>query len=414
MNDLKKKIKVLYVQEPAGGGSLIALYEMLRELDAREIEPVVVCHYKSKYTQQLENIPGCRVLYVQDSLKLHAQHFKFSKNRWLNVICIQYNAFKKYFYHDRDLVKYFTDIFQREKPDIVHHNNDIAVNRSSIRAGVNMKIPQVLYNHGLPSYKFNFVDYVIDSFLVKKISYHIHLTQAIHNRYRKLFHSAFSNSEVIHSFIDRQVFKPSGPVDCIKKEFGIENDDIVITDVGRIIYWKGQHVLIEALNMIKNDFPKLKVLMVGSSEKGVGSEDYYNHLKKLMCQYQLHDKIIFTGNRTDIAGIMNASDVVVHTAVKPEPQGIVILEALLCKKRVIASDDAGSAELIKKYGGILFQPGNAAQLAQILLKLFKDKNGKIEIETSYPYNYKQMNSDFNSSCKARQITDIYKSCVQKV
>src|ERR1051326_8587319 len=108
--------------------------------------------------------------------------------------------------------------------------------------------------------------------------------------------------------------------------------------------------------------------MVGSHEKGVGSENYFNHLKHLACKYQLHNKIIFTGNRTDIADIMNTSDVIVHTAVRPEPQGIVILEAQLCRKTVIASDDAGSAELIKKYGGILFQPNNARQLADILLQ----------------------------------------------
>ncbi len=413
MGNIKIKIKVLYVQEPAGGGSLIALYEMLRELDPKEIEPVVVCHYKSKYTRQLENITGCKVFYAEDSVALQGFDFKFSKNRLLNVVLIQYNALKKYFNYDRKLVKYFSDIFRQEKPDILHHNNDITVNRSSIRAGIKAQIPQVLYNHGLPFYKFNFVDPIIDFFLLKKISYHIHLTKAIHDHYRKLFHSSLSNSVVIHSFIDRNFFKPTPALDSIKKEFGIANDEIVIADIGRITYWKGQHVLIEAMNIIKNDLPKFKVLMIGSSEKGVGSEDYYNHLQNMACKYQLQDKIIFTGNRTDIAEIMNTSDVIIHTAVKPEPQGIVIIEALLCKKLVIASDAAGSAELIKKYGGILFQPGNVSQLAEILLRLFQNKNGNT-IETRYPCNYEQLNADFNSSVKEKQIVDIYKRCVQKL
>jgi glycosyltransferase involved in cell wall biosynthesis len=412
MTNTNRKIKILFVQEPAGGGSLIALYEMLKVLDPEVIEPVVLCYYKSKYTQQLEAIKGCKVIYAEDSVELNGKRpSKFSNNRLLNILLIQYNALKKYFILDKELVKYFNDVFSQEKPDILHHNNDIVVNRSSIRAGAKGRIPQVLYNHGLPFYRFHLVEYIIDFILLKKIRYHIHLTEAIYDHYIKLFHTSLRSSVIIHSFIDRNIFKPMLPVDSIKKEFGIEDNEIIIADIGRITYWKGQHVLIEALNIIKNELPKFKVLMVGSDEKGVGSKDYYNDLQKLACTYQLQDKIIFTGNRTDIAEIMNTSDLVVHTAVKPEPQGIVILEALLCKKTVIASDEAGSAELIKKYGGILFQPGNAQQLAEILLKLFSKNQGR-SIETRYPYKYEQLNSDFNSSVKAKQILDIYKECVR--
>jgi len=411
MSFTKKKIKVLYVQEPAGGGSLISLYEMLKELEPEEIEPVVVCYYKSKYTRQLENINRCKVFYINNGVELNNNESKFSKNRFLNILLIQYYSLQKYFGQDKKLVKYINDIIQREKPDILHHNNDIGVNRTSIRAGIKTNIPQVLYNHGLPFYKFNIVEYIIDFFLLRKIRYHIHLSKAIEEHYKKSFYSSLRHTAVIHSFIDRDIFKPTLLSDLIKKEFEIKENEIIISNVGRITYWKGQHILIEALNIIENELPPFKVLMVGSYEKGVGSQDYLHHLQSLVCKYQLQDRIIFTGNRTDIAAIMNTSDVVVHTAVKPEPQGIVILEALLCKKTVIASDDAGSAELIKKYGGILFEPGNAKQLAEILLKFFTNQTGSIE--TSYPCNYEQLKADFNSSTKAKQIVDIYKSCLGK-
>ena len=87
MDDTEKaerKIKVLFFQEPAGGGSLIALYEMLKELDPEKIEPIVVCHYKSKYTQQLENVNNCKVYYADDSIEFSENRPEFSKNRLLN------------------------------------------------------------------------------------------------------------------------------------------------------------------------------------------------------------------------------------------------------------------------------------------------------------------------------------------
>lgn len=412
MENAKRKIKVLFFQEPAGGGSLIALYEMLKELDTEKIEPVVVCYYKSKYTRQLENINNCRVYYADENIEFHRNNGSSSKNRLLNILLIQYNSLKKYFGFEKKLAKYFLEIIQYEKPDILHHNNDIAVNRSAIRAGVKSKVPQVLYNHGLPVYRFNIIEYIVDYFLLRKIHYHLHLTHAIEDHYKKTFHLSLSHSSVMHSFVDRGFFKPGDSSLALKNKFGISDDEIVISNVGRITHWKGQHVLIEALKIIKDDLSNFKVLMVGSYEKGVGSENYFNQLKGLVCKYQLHKQVIFTGNRSDIHDIMNASDVIVHTAVRPEPQGIVILEAQLCHKTVIASNDAGSAELIKKYGGILFEPGSANELAAILLKLFK--NNSADIATRYACKYEQLDSDFNSSKKAKQILDIYKGCLQAV
>lgn len=412
-NKANKKIKVLYIQEPAGGGSLIALYELLKKLNPREIESAVLCYYRSKYTEQLENIPGCKVIYADDTLKLPVKkHFVSSKNRLLNVVLIQYNALRKYFYYDKKLVNYISTVIEQEKPDILHHNNDIVVNRSSIRAGVGAGVTQILHYRGFSHYRYNVVDYFIDKSLIKKINYHIPITNAIHEYYEKMFHSPLYNSAVIHDFVETGVFKPLPINTAIKKELEIQDKEIVIADIGRIVDWKGHHILIEAMHLIKNELPPFKVLIVGSCEKGVGSKEYYEYLQKLTCQYELQDKIIFTGNRTDIAEIMNTADVVVHTAVKPEPQGMVLIEAMLCKKLVIASDDAGSAELIKKYGGILFEPGNAKQLAEILLKLFKNKNGSGVIETMYPCNYEKLKLDFDVSIKAKQFVEIYKQCVQ--
>ena len=50
-----KRIKVLYIQVPPGGGSLIALYELLKNLP-ETIEPVVLCYYKNEYAVMLESV----------------------------------------------------------------------------------------------------------------------------------------------------------------------------------------------------------------------------------------------------------------------------------------------------------------------------------------------------------------------
>ena len=60
-------IKILYIQTPGGGGSLFGLYEMLRQLDLNEVQPVVLSYYKNHYTEILETVKANGVLYTQST-----------------------------------------------------------------------------------------------------------------------------------------------------------------------------------------------------------------------------------------------------------------------------------------------------------------------------------------------------------
>src|SRR4051794_13788953 len=104
-----KKIKVLYIQGHSGGGSLIALHEMLKELDPRLIEPVILCYFRNKYTLQLEDIPNCEVIYADENLISQKKKLLFSRNKWLNVFLIQYNALKQHFLYDKSLARYIKE-----------------------------------------------------------------------------------------------------------------------------------------------------------------------------------------------------------------------------------------------------------------------------------------------------------------
>ena len=55
---MNNRIKVLYIQVHGGGGSLVALYEMLKRIDLQIIEPIVLCYYNKWYKNIL---PACRL-----------------------------------------------------------------------------------------------------------------------------------------------------------------------------------------------------------------------------------------------------------------------------------------------------------------------------------------------------------------
>ena len=386
----------------------MGLHELLKQLDVKQTEPVVLCYYKNCYTQILETIPGVKVIFIDDEALLEIKKMPASRFSFINILLLQYYAVKKYFYDDSKLIAFIYDLLQKEKPQLVQHSNDIIDNRQSVRACIKAGIPQLVYNHTLAGYGYNYTNYWLDYFLIKKLSFHIHMTEVVKAHFTKLFHIDKKKSAVFHDFVDTDKFMPKPENELLKQELGIDENDFVITDIGRIISWKGQHVLIEAVNLIKNKVPYFKVLIVGPYDKAVGSETYYGELRKMAAKYGLEDIILFTGNREDISDIINSSDVIVHTAIKPEPQGIVILEALLCKKPVIASNSGGSAELVKKYGGLLVKPSDAVALAKILLHLINGEKDKVSSE-NYPVHYEKLLQDFDPQNKVQQLMDIYKS-----
>ncbi len=137
----------------------------------------------------------------------------------------------------------------------------------------------------------------------------------------------------------------------------------------RLSYWKGQHVLLEAVR----ELPQVQVIMVG--EALFGEQAYVSQIESLAQMPELKGRIHWLGFRDDIPTLMKACDIVVHTSTEPEPFGRVIVEGQLAQKPVIASAAGGALELIKSgQNGFLFPPADAIALRQLIEKLIGDRS----------------------------------------
>lgn len=407
------KIKILYIQAFAGGGSLIALYEMLKKIDPALIEPVVLCYVRNEHTRQLEQIEYCKVLYLPEN-KAESSNENMLPGKYNKIsgfLVAQWGAIKKYFFTDKPLVSSIYTIIKEVQPAIVHHNNDIRANRADVRAALKAGVPSVLHIRTISFVNNHIVNYLFDRMLMRKVALRINITNAVSIHYHKLFPAGTGTSFVLHDFADSEKYYPLAEINGIKKEFGIPADCILLVNIGRITEWKGQHILIAAIHLIKDKLPCFKVLIVGSAEKGIGSANYELYLKALVKQYGLEDHFIFTGNRKDINQVINASTAVIHTSIQPEPQGLVVIEALFCKKKVIASDAGGTAELVKKYGGILVRPGDASALANAILHVTADNEHTIQVD-AYPYDHQMLMNDFNGKNQVERLMNIYKQVLK--
>ncbi len=355
--------KILYIQKPPGGGSLIALYELIRVLNKTKYEPIILCYEQNEYTQILETLEA-KVIFFSKPLKLNSKK-KNLPQKTKQITKLAYK-FKKFFVDDVTFAKRIKQVIIEQKIDLIHHNCDFPFIRQGLLANT-LKLPQVCHYRSLQPYqKFTF-DWMIDKWLVRKVDYHICISNAVQMHFAKYLNIPVSNTTVLRDIIDVEKFRKKMPDKMLMKRLNLSEEDIIVTSIGRILPWKGQHVFIEAFSEVAKKKPHVKALIVGPHEDGLGNYDYYVSLKQQAVELGLEDRILFTGNRDDIPELIAISHCIVHSSISPEPQGLVIVEALFCNTPVVVSDSGGSAELIvNNEGGMKFISGNASSMASAI------------------------------------------------
>jgi glycosyltransferase involved in cell wall biosynthesis len=163
-----------------------------------------------------------------------------------------------------------------------------------------------------------------------------------------------------------------GPV-LFRQEFGIPEDALVVATIGRFQRGKGQHLFIEAAAAIRSERPDARFIIVGDTALGLEPE-YKTQLASLVSYHGLSGSVIFTGWRNDVRTILTQVDVLVHPATAPESFGLVVVEAFLQGKPVIASRQGGLTEIVTDgETGFLIPPGDVRVLADKILLLLQDE-----------------------------------------
>lgn len=176
--------------------------------------------------------------------------------------------------------------------------------------------------------------------------------------------------ELVYNGFDARRFDmvTTEDVNIIRSEIGVTNATLIGL-FSRFSYWKGQHILLEAVRKL----PEVRVILVGKAL--FGEEDYVSELKSLLEKPDLKGRIHLLGFRDDIPALMKACDIIVHASTEPEPFGRVIVEGQLAQKPVIASAAGGALEIIDDgINGYLFPPENAIALRQLIQKLIDDRS----------------------------------------
>jgi glycosyltransferase involved in cell wall biosynthesis len=185
--------------------------------------------------------------------------------------------------------------------------------------------------------------------------------------------------------------------------FFSSKDEIIISLVGRINSWKGQELLLNSFNQLVKKHNNIKLVYLGSAPPN--QEIFEIELKNQISEFGLENKVVLIPFQKEIEKFWNSIDIAVVPSTEPEPFGMVVIEAMLAKKPVVASNHGGPTEIIlEKETGLLFESNNHNSLSDALEKLIKDK----QLRKSYGVNgFNRVNKTFSLKNHVNRFEKIF-------
>ena len=184
------------------------------------------------------------------------------------------------------------------------------------------------------------------------------------------------HSKLVHlpPGVDLSRFTPAAKSVELQKKWGIE-DASVIVSIGRLVARKGSDQLIKAMPEVLKQFPKSKLLLVGTG-------NYQKRLERLVRNLKVEESVIFTG-RVDhdlLPDYFRLGDIFAapcrsrYGGLEVEGLGIVYLEASACGVPVIAGKSGGAPDaVLDGKTGLLVNGRDHRDVGAALIKLLSDQ-----------------------------------------
>jgi glycosyltransferase involved in cell wall biosynthesis len=111
---------------------------------------------------------------------------------------------------------------------------------------------------------------------------------------------------------------------------------------------------------------------------------YFNQLHQDVARLQIADRVRFTGQRRDVAQLLEAADIYCQPNIEPESFGITFIEALHAELPVVTTAIGGALEIVDGSCGILVEPDDPAALAAALGRLIEDRELRARLGAAGP------------------------------
>ena len=295
--------------------------------------------------EQVRNGWHVSIVYLKDTPEL----LNDFRNLGIEVVtdCANYSAIGQIFW----LKRYF-----KEQLSVIHAHLPRAELLTSIAARRNSFIVSrhnaEAFFPGAPKW----ISSILSRFVTKRANSGIAISQAVEDFIRSknevsknckisIIRYGFNNS-----FPKNKNFKLS------RSDIGVSKNEFVFGTIGRIVAQKDYSTLLRAFSFVSHDKKDCKLVIIGEG-------NLRKDMDKLSMDLGISTKVIWLGRTDRIIESLKLMDCFV-LASRYEGFGLVLLEAMLAKIPIIASDISAIPEVLGIKHPLLSIPGNPSDFAK--------------------------------------------------
>ena len=377
-------MKVLYITCSGVGGANQSLLSTIQNLIPLGVEPEIVV--PNKKTSLLFE-PLCKTHVVKIRLSIWPS-LKGLKNILLFlprlILYIIENISGK-----REIIN-LASLF---KPDIIHTNVGVSCIGFKVAKKLNILHVWHIREYGFEDFGYRFFPSVNMYKKMMNSSYTISVTKLLESHFGLLHNKAIYDGVYQYNYF--KTFKP-------KRKYFLF--------VGQLTSGKGVDFLINTFVKFFKSNLNYKLYLAGQ-----GKQNFISCLKKKIEQNNLSDRIVFLGQRSDIADLMSESQALIVPSYK-EGLGRITIEAMFNNCLVIGRNAAGTKEQFDNgynlmHEEIAYRFNNEEQLLKLLELVSTISDCEIEKKTFLAN--KVVHQLYTLENNATNIFNYYKEIIEK-
>ncbi|MCG7946047.1 MAG: glycosyltransferase family 4 protein [Candidatus Thiodiazotropha taylori] len=289
--------------------------------------------------------------------------------------------------------------YNETTPIDVIHTHDLRSNLFGLIAARKLKVPIVSTAHGWVANSLKrrlllFVDKLMLAYLFDLV---ITVSDKTQSKLKRI--QPFSSHFItVRNALDTQHYHIEEG-DELRQSLGVSGDTTLIGKIGRLSPEKRQDQLLYSIKPLVDEGYKMKLLLIG-----IGPEE--ENLRQLTENLGLQDVVVFAGFIKDMQPVYSELDLVIQAS-STEGMPNVVLESMLMRVPIIATDVGGTSEIIDSdLVGTLIEADNRQQMTDSIRSFldspqhYLDKTGKAE---------QRIREEFDSNIRLARMAEVYNS-----
>lgn len=180
------------------------------------------------------------------------------------------------------------------------------------------------------------------------------------------------------------------------REWNVSPDSVWIGNIAALVPHKDQATLLRSFKLVLAEMPQVELFIIGDGP-------LRRELGALARELKIADAVRFTGHQENPIEWLGTLDLFVLSS-WGEGMGSVLLEALACRRPIVATTAGGIPEIIEDgKNGLLVPPRNPEEMAHAILKALRHRDLALRL-TEFGV---QSLEKFNLSRCGRQMEECY-------